>query len=243
MTHKNNFFDIHSHILFDIDDGPKELLESLCLLDVEKKLGARAVAVTPHFYANQMDLEEFFKVSNQCFNALVAACDNEKPKLILGCEVCYFRNISKAEAIADLTYGNSKYMLLEMVSPISDTAIEEVKELYYAYGLKPILAHLERYHKKDGYKGLLKLIEDGFVKAQVNASSFADKAKRKEALNLIKNGYADFLASDTHSVKLRPPQFENAFEIIKKQLGEDALQKLIQNSQKLYCEITGEEWE
>ena len=242
MTH-NNFFDIHSHILFDVDDGPKEIAESMSLLRAEKEMGAKAVALTPHFYANRMELDPFVSLAKERFEVFKNDSRNCNVELVLGFEVAYFRNISRAEAITGLTYNNSKFLLLEMIPPLNEFAIEEVKELYYSFGLKPILAHLERYSKVNGYKNLLKLVEDGFVKAQVNASAFPDKTSRKEALNLIKNGYADFLASDTHSLGTRPPLFDTAFEIINNQLGEKTAEKLAENSRNLYCKITGQNWE
>ncbi len=234
-----NFFDIHSHVIFDVDDGAKKIEESLELLRLLKESGAIAVAATPHFWGDVMNLSEQLSKVKTNFEVLQNATKGDSPDLLLGFEVRYFRDFSKAEAIKELTYGNSKYMLVEMRynDPITDRCIEEIKELTYSFGITPILAHIERFAKYPGYKGILSLIEQGFVKAQVNADSFEDRSRKKEALRLIKGGYIDFLASDTHSVDSRPPKTDMAFRAVETALGKETVNKLQENSLKFYNEI------
>ena len=43
------FIDIHSHIIFNVDDGSKSLEESLEALQQIKKIGMTDVVCTPHF--------------------------------------------------------------------------------------------------------------------------------------------------------------------------------------------------
>lgn len=43
-------FDIHSHIIYHIDDGSHDLEESLELIRQDVEQGARAIIVTPHYY-------------------------------------------------------------------------------------------------------------------------------------------------------------------------------------------------
>ena len=46
----NGFVDIHSHILPGIDDGAKDIKESLILLSEMKKIGFSKIIGTPHTY-------------------------------------------------------------------------------------------------------------------------------------------------------------------------------------------------
>ena len=41
--------DIHSHILFDVDDGSKNIEESITLLKKMKEIGFNNVILTPHY--------------------------------------------------------------------------------------------------------------------------------------------------------------------------------------------------
>ena len=44
------FVDIHSHILPEIDDGPKDINQSIELIKEMKKLGFAKIIGTPHTY-------------------------------------------------------------------------------------------------------------------------------------------------------------------------------------------------
>ena len=43
-------FDIHSHIIYHIDDGSHDLEESLELIRQDVEQGAHAIIATPHYY-------------------------------------------------------------------------------------------------------------------------------------------------------------------------------------------------
>ena len=49
------FVDIHSHILPGIDDGPKNIEESLKLISEMKKMGFSKIIGTPHTYPGLYD--------------------------------------------------------------------------------------------------------------------------------------------------------------------------------------------
>ena len=123
--------------------------------------------------------------------------------------------------------GNSKYILVELpYRSISSRIINEITELNLNRGLTVVLAHIERYQKFDGYDALLKLISDGFALGQVNAYSFLHLRTRRKVLNLVKNGYVSFIASDCHSAEHNPPRINEAFAVILKKLGHSFVHKL-----------------
>ena len=41
--------DIHSHILFDVDDGSRNLEESIELLKMMQEIGFKNIILTPHY--------------------------------------------------------------------------------------------------------------------------------------------------------------------------------------------------
>ena len=43
------FFDMHCHLLYGVDDGPKEMETSLQLLRQEYDDGVRTIYLTPHY--------------------------------------------------------------------------------------------------------------------------------------------------------------------------------------------------
>lgn len=231
-------FDIHSHILPGVDDGAKTLEESLQLLTMLKEQGVDVVAATPHFYAEKIDFSEHLGLVKERFDLLKQNITPDMPSVLQGFEVRYFRGISGTSAIKELTLGGSQYLLLEFAygKDIDQRTVNDVANIFYNFGITPILAHLERYYKYKGFKDALKLVDEGVAVAHVNASSFFDPYK-KAALKLIDSQVASFIASDTHSVQLRPPMFNEAKRVINKYLGDGVAEGLFANTENLYNEI------
>ena len=63
-------FDMHSHILPGIDDGAKTVEDSLELLSCLKNQGVTNVCLTPHFYTNEISLEDFIAERAEKFKHL-----------------------------------------------------------------------------------------------------------------------------------------------------------------------------
>ena len=48
--------DIHTHILYGVDDGAKDINDSMGLLDEEREQGVDQVILTPH-YGPKLDIQ------------------------------------------------------------------------------------------------------------------------------------------------------------------------------------------
>jgi protein-tyrosine phosphatase len=238
------FIDIHSHILHGVDDGSKSLQMSLELLEMMKGQGITDVIATPHFDARYENFEEYTAKVNAAYEELLAATvGKDLPNIYLGSEVYYFKGIGKSYGIRNLALAGSRYILVELAfAPIDDTVIKEIQGIYDNVGLKPIIAHVERYADLKGFKKLLKLLENGTALAQVNAPSVYMPRFKRVTHKLIKRGLVSFLATDTHSTDLRPPLLDTALLELEKQFGSkqkeifdcnsDAILKQISNIQK-----------
>ncbi len=44
--------DMHNHILFDTDDGPKEIEESVRMIETAVEAGFDELMLTPHYFPN-----------------------------------------------------------------------------------------------------------------------------------------------------------------------------------------------
>ena len=62
--------DWHSHILPEMDDGSKDVSESLLMLDSLRDQGIESVVATPHFYANDEPVETFLERQKASFDLL-----------------------------------------------------------------------------------------------------------------------------------------------------------------------------
>lgn len=235
--------DIHSHIILGVDDGSANIRESLQLLEMLKNQGVCRAVATPHFYADSCPSPsvhaESMRLELEKLSEAAKMAGHENPKLFLGHEVHYFRGISAVRDIEKLCYFGSRRILLELPFGQFDRRVtDEAVEMSLNFGLTPVLAHIERYARSGSFQNVLEIIDDGFCEAQLNCDTVIDRRTRKFALQLIEDGYIKYLASDAHSVKSRPPRFDSAVKIIDQKLGESAVQRLADNSDKLVGELT-----
>ena len=234
--------DIHSPILPCVDDGPKDIETSLSILQMMKDQGITDVIATPHFVATVENLEEYMERVNTSFSSLSSLAKAKNlPNIHLGSEVFYFNGISKSQSIKSLCINNSNYLLLELPNyTVTDYILKSIKELKENFRITPIIAHIERYYHERGFRNLLKLVKDGTVLTQVNASSLLDSPHKKAVLKLIKKGYITFIATDTHSLVNRPPLLDKALHEVAVRFGGKQKSIFIKNTEKLYNEIIGD---
>ena len=233
------FTDIHSHVLPGVDDGAQSYEEAVKILEMMAKQNINSLVLTPHFYSTNCSAPKIHKEHiEKAYNEFYPKAKSIIPNILLGHEVHYFSGISRCEEIKELTIANSEYILIELpMSNFGNDVADEILALNLNFGLKPILAHIERYVYADGFEEILKLIAENYVKAHINCECVIDKRFRKLALKLIDKRYVSFIATDTHSLSNRPPKMQEPFKIISKKLGETAVSYLQINAYNLYKTI------
>lgn len=225
--------DFHSHILPTMDDGSKSITDSLQMLRMAAAQGVDWMVATPHFYASRDRLERFLAARKQSYELLKEALPVDVPGIRLGCEAAFFRGISTAERLDDLTVEGTKLILLEMpFAPWSDADIHEVKQLLNR-GYKILLAHLERYLTIPENRRRIRELWELPVYIQINAGSLTDWRKRRTLVRMFHQGQAHFLGSDCHDVKRRVPDLAGGREVLSKKLGEEFLTKMDQEGSRL----------
>ena len=130
--------DFHTHILPCVDDGSQSMEQSLQMLSMQIQQGVGHVVLTPHFYPQYQELDEFLQQRDAAFEALQAAVKDlpQCPTLYLGTEVHYYAGMSNSEELRRLTVGNTPYILVEMpVRPWND---RDYRELDYAVHSDPV---------------------------------------------------------------------------------------------------------
>lgn len=235
--------DIHSHILPGVDDGAKNIEESISLLSVMHSQGITDVIATPHFYPHLDNLENFRQKTTDAFNLLNQTIkDKDFPNIYLGCEILYYSGISKVSAIKNFTLNNSNYILLELNPYLINRTLEsEILYLRDTVGLIPIIPHIERYYRAKGYKRFLEFLIENKILTQVNATSFFAKRYNKILQKLITEDIITFIGTDCHSLERRPPLMKLALEFVKNTFGEEYKTKLIENNNNLYKQIIAKE--
>lgn len=216
--------DIHTHILYGIDDGAQSFNDSMELIMEEWAQGVRRIIMTPHYgpkfgYPKRQLLETRFteiqKEVKKCYPDM---------KLYLGSELYYQRNtIQNLKEGKALTLAGSKYILVEFgVGDPYSHIFQAVQDIIYA-GYLPILAHVERYEAVANHLERAKELVKAGAYLQINARSFTGSFLNKKAsfcIKLLKAGLVYFVASDCHDLKSRRPDIVEGMEAIHKKVKE-----------------------
>ena len=76
--------DFHSHILPGIDDGSRNVEESLLLMTEMREQGVSTVIATPHFYADEQPVDTFLRRRTEAYDHLMARQTPDMPQIRLG---------------------------------------------------------------------------------------------------------------------------------------------------------------
>jgi protein-tyrosine phosphatase len=205
--------DIHSHLLYGIDDGSRSLESSIKMLEAAAKDGVTSIVLTPHFFTGiSEEIQEKIKI-------LRPEAAKFNIKLFSGCEYDFSHLIKRKELITLGEKGN--FVLVDCcLSFLSPMAVNILYD-WQAKGYQIILAHPERLFCMDDLPTLKDLVDNNIC-LQLNAGSFRGDYGRdvcRFAKTLVKEGLCHFIASDSHSVKNYAGQIPACRKYIAKRLG------------------------
>ena len=220
------FVDIHSHILPGIDDGAKNIKESLGLISEMKKLGFSKIIGTPHTYLG------LYENTNDTISKSYHSLTNElNTEINLTYASEYMIDNSLIEKVKQKTILTLKdnYILVEMSFIAPHINLYDIIFEMKVNGYIPILAHPERYLFIDSFDEYLKLKKYGCL-FQANLLSLTDFYGQRVSKNLeklIKNGLIDYVGSDIHNT-----QHISAFEKKVNSSRIKDINKIIENNNK-----------
>lgn len=227
--------DIHSHIVFGVDDGPRTREESLALLQEAFSQGVRTIVSTSHRRKNMFETPEEVIMEN--FKEIQALAQQELPDLTIlyGAEIYYSEDaLEKLESKQIPTLNDTQYALIEFSSRTPYWEIRNALSKILLLGIKPVIAHIERYAELESNEKRVKELIDMGCYTQINSSSvlkprlFRDKYRlfKKRAQYFLSHNLVHCVASDMHNLTSRPPYMKQAFTLIKQQYGEKKAQEL-----------------
>lgn len=226
-------FDLHSHILPGVDDGPDEWEDALDMLQMAAAGGTHTIVATPHSH----DYWHGPLPAADVIHALVAEANQRVravglPLEILPGQECRLEPElpTELELGTWLTLGGSRTVLLELPFVMWPPATEAlIWELQLA-GFIVLLAHPERYKAvHDDPNRLLELVEQGLY-TQVTSTSIMGrfgKPAQDTARLLLEHDMAHVIASDAHTTGGRHTNMREAVELAGKWIGLEAAQRLV----------------
>ncbi|WP_096550711.1 tyrosine-protein phosphatase [Ureibacillus thermosphaericus] len=229
--------DIHSHILYGVDDGPKTFEESITMLETAAAEGITDIISTSHASHPQFD------VSSNDVIEQVQELQNELEirQVPLTIHIGHEARISETIVERCLTkqthlLANSNYLLLELPSStVPPYTINIIRELLI-HDITPIIAHPER-NKSIAEKParLERLIREGAV-AQVTAGSLAGhfgRSVQQLSLDLVRANLVHTYGSDVHHLTTRPFLFNEGLSFLEKKKELDAIDILLENNARI----------
>lgn len=245
-------FDIHSHIIYHIDDGSHDLEESLELIRQDVEQGAHAIIATPHYYvqyptdparirAKLATIEEALGIGEQSVvqptpSASEANASALDVHLYAGNEVLWFDSMTERLQSGEiLTLADSHYTLIEFYPEESyQTILRAIRNVRNA-GYRPIIAHAERF-KAIQEHGLAEVRDLGAY-VQLSTEPLSHKGlsalldrETKFIQKALRNQEADFLGTDMHRIDRRPPVLRDAIDWIQKNLDADYADAVLQRN-------------
>lgn len=213
--------DIHSHILPEMDDGSRNVAESIEMLNMLSRQGIDRVAATPHYSANNESVAEFLARRQKSHEKLRAVLADGMPQILLGAEVSYYEGISRLEGLRSLCIRGTDLLLIEMPEcKWSEYAVRELTDISSDGKIIPVIAHIERciFYQSKGV--FYRLIENGIL-MQMNAGFINGFPSRLKALKLFKKSHVHFIGSDCHNTGSRSPDIGRAYSVLLSKLGEN----------------------
>lgn len=195
----DNFTDIHSHILYGLDDGAKSLSDTEDLLRSLKSFGFKQFVTTPHttplVWENTKEgiLNQYEKVKTE----LNVSTD----VLRVASEYLMDDSFLKRLEQEKLLTLKEQYVLVEMSYINPPIQLYEIIMQLLSQGYIPVLAHPERYNfYKNDYNSFKKLKNAGclFQMNLLSSVGYYGGDITQIADYLLKEKMYDFVGSDVH---------------------------------------------
>jgi protein-tyrosine phosphatase len=215
--------DMHSHLIPGIDDGARDMEDSLQLIRGLIDLGYRKLITTPHilsdYYPNTPTT-----IGNG-FQAVQAELKKQNIALEFRAAAEYLMDdhfLRLLEADEPLLTLQDKLLLVELSFAVPAINLKEMLFQVQLRGYQPVLAHPERYLYFGANRSWYEQLKDAGCLFQLNLLSvkgYYGKGSLELAQYLIRKKYIDLLGTDLHHLKhlenLRSPRIS---DVVKKLL-------------------------
>lgn len=222
--------DLHSHILFGLDDGASELGVSLEMARIAVADGITHMVCTPHVQ------DGVYPNTNQTirpvFEQLKKALQERQIPLALfpGAEAHLAWDLPEKLLSGEIpTVNKTRYFLLELPHLIVPQGLCDFVTRLKNAGFIPIITHPERLAWTGRRADLLALINAIGCPLQVTADSLLGRfgaAALQQATLLLDTGSHVLVASDAHSPRSRAPRLATAMEMVASRWGEAAARRM-----------------
>ena len=198
--------DFHSHLVPDVDDGARNLDDTLFAIEAMTREGIRKILTTPHLNGSitrdREELEDRLDEVTEAWDEAAEAIGKRFP------EVDFRRGHEVMLDVPDVDFSDPRvrlagtsFVLVEWPRLHIPPGTVHVIENIVADGYRPIIAHPERYIGMDRELAEAMRWRQAGAYLQVNYGSLAGRyggEARTTAFRLLRRGWVDYLCSDFH---------------------------------------------
>lgn len=230
--------DIHSHIVFEVDDGSKSIEDSIEMILEAEEAGFTDIIATPHYMESAYEVPR--KQIKEKIDSIINILNdnNVKVKIHQGNEIYITNNmVDLLNNNLASTLNNSKYVLFETPMNVEPLNLLDVVYTLLENNKVPIIAHPERYEfiQKNPNK-LIELMENG-VLFQANYGSVTGqygKEAQKTVTKLLQNNMIHFMGTDVHRPNSVYTRVTDAVRKLKEILPENVVEEITtENARKV----------
>ncbi len=233
--------DIHSHILPGLDDGSKNMEETLGMVRQLHEAGFKTLIATPHVLEGRdyLSAGEILATTDQVRERVVEA--GIPVEILPGAENYIFPDLAKwVSAGKLLTLGNTgKCILVELPMLEIPHYTEQVFFELQVLGITPVLAHPERNKGlADQPERILEWAKKGIL-FQLNLRSISGHygpQARQLAETLLRSDLIHVVGSDAHRVSRSESSYLEGLRRIEEIVGGDRYRELTRRNPQLILE-------
>ncbi|MCL1963774.1 MAG: hypothetical protein FWF69_01765 [Firmicutes bacterium] len=219
---KDDFTDIHHHLMYGMDDGPATLQEAQAMVRAAGEDGIRKLVVTPHVAPGRARFE--YGLFLERLERLKDCAGREGVVLKPGAEI--FFTEATVRHLRDQrvpTLADTRYVLVEFSPDIPYPEMLVAAESLLIGGYIPFLAHIERYQcLVSRPQRVLELKRQLSARCQINCSTVVQGrgfTVNRFCRKLLEDGLIDAVATDAHNVGSRPVMMSAAYRVLTKRFG------------------------
>lgn len=222
--------DLHCHILPDLDDGARDLADSVAMAAQAQRDGIELVCATPH-------IRDDHRVEIEEIPERVAALELELERQALNVRVVTGGEVAQPLAevmdpglLSKLSLAGGGWVLVEPAPGPLGGALEALVGRLRDEGLGTVIAHPERHAAEDFEERLCELSARGAL-IQWTADFIAQAEPGGFVMRLAREGLVHVLGSDSHSsLAGRPAQLSGALERLAEVCSPDRLGRIAEKT-------------
>lgn len=232
------FTDLHHHILWGMDDGPKTPEQMHAMLAMAVRDGIASIAATSHAYpgTHPFNMDKYLARLNEANQY----CRQQgwALQLFKGCEIHYCDSVPDLLTAGKLpTLGKSRMVLIEFDPDESAETICKASDRLYRAGYQPIVAHVERCRGLvRSPRNAMQIREEYGLFFQMNCATVLHPRGIRERIfvkKMLSAQAIDLIATDAHDTQRRPVCMKAAYEKLLDQYGKRYTRRLVQFGQRI----------